>query len=420
MKKGTIIGIFIVVLLVITVGLFKACSNKEAKVTVETTKVRKGAISTEVTATGTIEAVKTVEVGTQVSGKINKIYVDFNSHVKAGQLLAELDRKPLLTALDVAGASLDNAKAELTYQTANYNRMKTLNDKKLVAESDYDLALYNYEQAKTALKSAQSNYDKAKINLDYAYIYSPIDGIVLNRAVDEGQTVAASFNTPTLFTIANDLTQMQVEASVDEADIGQVKLNQRVEFNVDAYPDDNFDGVVTQIRFQPVVTSNVVTYTVIVQASNPDKKLMPGMTANITIIVAEAKDACLIPSKVLRFKPDSTLLAEYFRSVNEKPDTSRSSKRGQYYPGKKFNGSHVMNNQESNRSIVWIKSGNDIHPVHIVTGINNEIDVQVVSGLKEGEDVVTAINTPASENNPSGLAQSPFMPRRPSSNRKRN
>ncbi len=420
MKKGTIIGIFIVVLLVITVGLFKACSNKEAKVTVETTKVRKGAISTEVTATGTIEAVKTVEVGTQVSGKINKIYVDFNSHVKAGQLLAELDRKPLLTALDVAGASLDNAKAELTYQTANYNRMKALNDKKLVAESDYDLALYNYEQAKTALKSAQSNYDKAKINLDYAYIYSPIDGIVLNRAVDEGQTVAASFNTPTLFTIANDLTQMQVEASVDEADIGQVKLNQRVEFNVDAYPDDNFDGVVTQIRFQPVVTSNVVTYTVIVQASNPDKKLMPGMTANITIIVAEAKDACLIPSKVLRFKPDSTLLAEYFRSVNEKPDTSRRSKRGQYNPGKKFNGSHVMNNQESNRSTVWIKSGNDIHPVHIVTGINNEIDVQVVSGLKEGEDVVTAINTPASENNPSGLAQSPFMPRRPSSNRKRN
>ena len=420
MKKRTILVISTAALLILSLGIFKACSNKEAKVTLETTKVRKGSISTEVTATGTIEALKTVEVGTQVSGKINKIYVDFNSHVKAGQLLAELDRKPLITALDVAGASLDNAKAELTYQTANYNRMKALNDKKLVAESDYDLALYNYEQAKTAVKSAQSNYDKAKINLDYAYIYSPINGVVLNRAVDEGQTVAASFNTPTLFTIANDLTQMQVEASVDEADIGQVKLNQRVEFNVDAYPDENFDGVVTQIRLQPVVTSNVVTYTVIVQAANPDKKLMPGMTATITIIVAEAKNACLIPSKVLRFKPDSSLIASYFKSVNEKPEISKRNASKHNYQGEKFSENSEMNNGDINRNVVWVKSGNEIHPVHIETGINNEINVQVLKGLKEGDEVVTAIDAPAlTGSNQSNLARSPFMPRRPSENRKK-
>ena len=419
MKKRTIIVISTASVLILSLGIFKACSNKEQKITVETTKVRKGAINTEVTATGTIEALKTVEVGTQVSGIINKIYVDFNSHVKAGQLLAELDRKPLITVMEVASASLDNAKAELTYQTANYNRMKALIDKKLVAESDYDLALYNYEQAKTAMKTAQSNYDKAKINLDYAYIHSPIDGLVLNRAVDEGQTVAASFNTPTLFTIANDLTRMQVEASVDEADIGQIKLNQRVEFNVDAYPDENFDGVVTQIRLQPVVTSNVVTYTVIVQASNPDKKLMPGMTANITVIIAEAKDACLIPSKVLRFKPDSAIVLAYNKSVIEKPELRGSNTTTQNLQGRKSSEMPDSNYNNVNRSVVWVKTGNGIHPVSIKTGIDNEIDVQVLSGLKEGEEVVTAISAPTLPvTSQKSVTSSPFMPKRPGQNRK--
>ena len=230
-----------------------------------------------VTATGTLEAITTVEVGTQVSGVIEKIYVDFNTQVKKGQLLAQLDKTPLQAQVDQSQATVDNAEAELTYQKSNYERTKALYDKQLIAKSDYDLAVYNFNKAQASLKNAKSVHDKNKINLSYASIYSPIDGIILDRAVDEGQTVAASFNTPTLFSIANDLTQMQVEANVDEADIGQIVEGQRVEFTVDAYPDMKFAGVVSQLRLQPVETNNVITYTVIVNAPNPDLKLMPAI-----------------------------------------------------------------------------------------------------------------------------------------------
>lgn len=417
-KKIIVVGTTALILIIIFL-LFNSHTSKESKVTFDTVTAKRGSISNIVTATGTLEAVKTVEVGTQVSGEISKIYVDFNSHVKAGQLLAELDRKPLLTTLNIARAALDNARAEVTYQTSNYNRLKALNDKKLVAESDYDLALYNYEQATTALKTAQSNYDKAKINLDYAYIYSPIDGVILNRAVDEGQTVAASFNTPTLFTIAQDLTHMQVEASVDEADIGQVKDGQRVEFNVDAYPDMDFDGTVTQIRLQPVVTSNVVTYTVIIKAANPEKKLMPGMTATITIYVAEAKNAILIPSKALRFSPDTMMLKAYFASIGEKGKLQLyQRKRSGNHANPNIKNNAGTENSQSGR--VWIKNGNDVRPVRVTTGIDDEINVQIISGLKDSDQVVLAMTSPEEfkQSSSGGLANSPFMPRRPSRNKK--
>jgi HlyD family secretion protein len=286
MKKKMLIIIAAVSIIGIAALLaLKPFSKKEAVVAFNTVKVEKGDISNTVTATGTIQALKTVNVGTQVSGIILHIYVDFNDHVKQGQLLAKLDETPLRTQLDQSQSAVDQAQSQLHFEEATYNRLKVLYDKKLIAQNDYDQALYNYENSKASLANAKSGLDRAKVNLQYATITSPIDGVVLNRAIEEGQTVAASFSTPTLFTIVNDLTQMEVQTSVDEADIGKVKNGQRVQFTVDAYSDLKFEGTVSQVRLQPVTTNNVVTYVVILNAPNPDKKLMPGMTASATIYV---------------------------------------------------------------------------------------------------------------------------------------
>ncbi|HNZ72348.1 MAG TPA: efflux RND transporter periplasmic adaptor subunit, partial [Prolixibacteraceae bacterium] len=313
-RKFIYIGIAVVLGIVALVAL-KGNSASKATFAIETGKIERGNISSLVTATGTLEAITTVEVGTQVSGVIEKIYVDFNTQVKKGQLLAQLDKTPLQAQVDQSQATVDNAEAELVYQKSNFERTKALFDKQLIAKTDYDLALYNYNKAQASLKNAKSVHDKNKINLSYASIYSPIDGIILDRAVDEGQTVAASFNTPTLFTIANDLTQMQVEANVDEADIGQVVEGQRVEFTVDAYPDMKFAGAVSQLRLQPVETNNAITYTVIVNAPNPDLKLMPGMTANISAFTKEKNGIWVVPGKAIRFNPDANLIAEYLTSI---------------------------------------------------------------------------------------------------------
>ena len=415
MKKKRIIVVVVIAVILVVVISSKACNKKPVTVNAETAKAQFGNVNTLVTATGTIEAIKTVEVGTRVSGEIRKIYVDYNSEVKAGDLLAELDRKPLTTALTIAEASLENAKSEMTYQTSNYNRIKALFEKKLVAESDYDQALYNYKKATTSLKTSQLNYDKAKIDLEYAYIYSPIEGVVLSRAVDEGQTVAASFSTPTLFTIANDLTRMQVEASIDEADIGQVKNDQRVEFTVDAYPNDVFTGKITQIRLEPVITSNVVTYTVIVQAENPEKKLMPGMTASINIFVKEANNVLVIPSKALRLTPDIMTLNMYRmqRFGGEKNDTMkpRDFKKPEgtgFGPG---GGEWNQNDTKKEANMVWVITENDIKPVPVQPGLNNDIEVEIKSGLKEGDEVLTSLSSgffgmPGMDSQ----TRSPFMP----------
>src|SRR5664279_325158 len=262
-KKTLIIVAAVLVIVVAALVALKPFSKKEAVVSFNTVKVEKGDISNTVTATGTIQALKTVNVGTQVSGIILHIYVDFNDHVRQGQLLAKLDETPLRTQLDQSQSAVDQAQSQLHFQEATYNRLKVLYDKKLIAQNDYDQALYNYENSKAALSNAKSGLDRAKVNLEYATITSPIDGVVLNRAIEEGQTVAASFSTPTLFTIVNDLTQMEVQTSVDEADIGKVKDGQHVQFTVDAYSDLKFEGTVSQVRLQPVTTNNVVTYVVI-------------------------------------------------------------------------------------------------------------------------------------------------------------
>ncbi len=407
MKRKTIIQIVSVVMIISIVTIvLKACQSTKSEIKFETTLVSKGSISNTVTATGTIQAIKTVAVGTQVSGVIKKIYVDFNSVVKKGQILARIDETPLLASLDQSKSAVVSAEADLQFKKATYDRTKALFEKKLIAKADYDQAVLNYDQSKANLSSAKSNNDRNKINLEYATIYSPIDGVVLNRAVDEGQTVASSFNTPTLFSIANDLTQMRVEANVDEADIGQIKLGQRVEFNVDAYQDIKFTGTVTQIRLQPVVTSNVVTYTVIIEAPNPDKKLMPGMTANASIFVDEAKDLLVVDSKALRFTPDSKLMGEYLKKFPQ----AAKAKINQELSGK-AKGAKGANNPSST---LWIKKGNEIEPVKVVTGLSDGTKMEIKTGVSDGDEVIFAMqSTTNSDTAKKETVSSPFMPKRP-------
>jgi HlyD family secretion protein len=406
-KRTLIIGSIAVVVIVSILFLLKEKNGKET-ITFETVKANTGPISNVVTATGTLEALKTVEVGTQVSGVISKIYVDFNTFVKRGQLLAEIDKTPLIASLEDAQASLDDANAEFIYQTSNYNRIKALFDKALVAKSDFDQATYNLAKAQAGLKLARARYDKAKVNLNYATIYSPIDGVVLNRAVDEGQTVAASFNTPTLFSIANDLTRMQVEANIDEADIGLIKFDQEVQFTVDAFPDLSFTGKVIQVRLQPVTVSNVVTYTVIVEAANPDKKLMPGMTANITITVEHSDNAVLIPYKALRFHPDSNLMRAYHLS-HPNPDMRPMKKMGPKPDRKRED---IFKKSEK----VWVKKGDEVFPIPIETGITDGTNIEVKKGLKPDDEVILSMGSTTS-NGANNATSNPFMPKPPSRRR---
>jgi HlyD family secretion protein len=395
-----------VVLLALGYWGFKSYQTAEQTFAFETVKIAKGTISSTITATGTIQAIKTVAVGTQVSGVITKIFVDFNSQVKKGQLLAQIDETPLLAQLDQSKSTVDQADAQLKYQKATYDRYKILIGKKLIAQSDFDLAEYNYNNAKAALANAKTGYDRSKINLSYARIYSPIDGIILNRAVDEGQTVAASFNTPTLFSIANDLTRMQVQANIDEADIGQIKLNQRVEFSVDAYPDQKFAGAVTEIRIQPVVTSNVVTYTVIIQAPNPDLKLMPGMTANIKIFVNEKNDILVVPGKALRFTPDEVIYTSYLKTLPEE-DVKMMAPRI-------FKGGE---SPKKDKNFVWTKNGNIIHKQEVKIGTNDGINYELISGVNEGDEILSSLTIEKASTEKKVVSKSPFMPQRPGQRR---
>ena len=397
-KKFIYIGSAVIIL---TVGFFVLRSLRSADQTFafDTAKIGKGTISSTVTATGKLEAITTVEVGTQVSGVINTIFVDFNSQVKKGQILAQIDETPLLAQLQQSKSTVDQAEAQVKYQKATYDRDQVLIGKKLIAQSDFDLAEYNYNNALSSLNNAKSMYDKNKINLSYARIYSPIDGIILDRAVDEGQTVAASFNTPTLFTIANDLTQMRVEANVDEADIGNVAMNQRVEFTVDAYPELKFAGSVTEIRMQPVTTSNVVTYTVIIQAPNPEKKLMPGMTASTTIFVNEKKDILVVPGKAIRFAPVQETYSSYLKSLPMETSKTMEMKV-------------PATPTEKDKTYIWTKNGQIISQHEVKIGTNDGISYELVSGLNEGDEIVLSMTVQKAVAE-AKAAKSPFMPSRP-------
>lgn len=425
-----------VIITMILPALFIAvsCHKGSKTYSFETAVVKKGSIINTITATGTVEADTTVLIGTQVSGVIKKIYVDFNSHVRKGQLLAELDQTPLKTQVQQAEASLDDAKSEQVFQKATFERYVALLDKKLVAQADYDQVKYNYDKARANVKTAQAGYDKAIVNLNYASIYSPIVGVILNRAVDQGQTVAASFSTPNLFTIGNDLTKMQVQANVDEADIGQLQKGQPVSFTVNAYPTETFKGDVRQIRLQPVVTSNVVTYTVIVNAPNPEFKLMPGMTANITVLVQKIDSVLTIPGKALRFTPDATWLAEYNKNnpipqrqttggsagqgaTNQRPQGTGAS--GQTNPGE-FQSGGAQGGKKP--VILWVKNGDNIHRTRVTTGAIDGSNAEIKWGLKEGDEVILSMSLPGKTGTTAAApaaTTNPFMPARPAGGRGR-
>ncbi len=406
-----------------------SCHKGEKAYSFETTVAKKGTIINTITATGTLEADTTVLIGTQVSGVINKIFVDFNSIVKKGQLLAVLDTTPLQTAVRQSQASLDQSKGEVEFQRATFERYQALLDKKLIAQADYDQVKYNYAIARADLKTAQAGYDKAVVNLNYAYITSPILGVILNRAVDQGQTVASSFSTPNLFTVANDLTQMHVEANVDEADIGQVKNGQPVDFTVDAFPTEIFKGDVRQIRLQPTVTSNVVTYTVIVNAPNPEKKLMPGMTANITVLVQKVDSVLIVPGKALRFTPDAAWLAEYLKNnpFGKNQNQGRTGADSAAYNARRQNpgaanqpnpGQYQAGNQTGKKPvIVWVKSGDVIHRARVVTGAIDATNAEIKYGIKEGDEVILSMSLGGKPATATAAATptttSPFMPQRP-------
>lgn len=372
-------------------------TEPKSEVRLETKKVKYDTLSNFITATGTVEPITQVEVSTQVSGKIEKVYVDYNDHVKKNQLIAEIDKTNLESALENAETSLKSAKTDMDYQEKNYNRTKIMYGKMLVSETDMELAEYNFDNAKTSYEKAKLAYDVAKQNLSYAYIYSPIDGVVLDVSIKEGQTVAASLSAPTMFTIANDLTKMRVEAEVDEADIGQVKIGQQVSFTVDAFPYDKFSGSVSQVRLDPTTKSNVVTYTVIVDAPNPKGKLMPGMTASITVTTQKEENVLTIPVKATRFSPENDLA--------EAGDLSTLFK---IIP-------LGNNNLSEDEKIVWVKYGNELSAQKVKTGMSDGTNIEVLNGLKSNDEVVLGIseNTEPVTQDSGTQQSSPFMPKRP-------
>lgn len=386
-SKKVWIGVGIIAVIAIIAWLLSG-DKKEEKVEFQTAKVEKTNIRTSITATGTIEPVTSVTVGTQVSGIVSKLYVDYNSVVRKGQVIAELDKTNLISELNTSKANLSSAQSTLNYEEANFNRYKTLFDKGLVSADEYENAKLSYDKARQQVATSRESVQKAQTNLGYATITSPIDGVVLSKSVEEGQTVAASFNTPELFTIAKDLTDMRVIADIDEADIGGVKEGQRVTFTVDAFPDDKFEGQVTQVRQQATTESNVVTYEVVISAPNKDLKLKPGLTANVTIYTLEKNDVLAAPAKALRFVPNEALLKE-----GQKIEDVEA-------PAK-----------------VWTLDNNVFKAHAVETGTTNGMLTEIVSGISAGTEVLVDFTISGGEEPMAGQqAQNPFMPR-PRNNR---
>ncbi len=414
MKKKTRIWLIIVGIVIVAIAVFlitKASNSAKKELVIRTHVVNEYTVENTVTATGTIEPVETVEVGTQVSGKVEKIYVDFNDEVKKGDLLAELDKLTLNQNVSRAKASLTSAESQLNYAKLTYERTKQLYESNAATLAAYQEAQNSYTQAQMSKKNAQAAYDQAKVDLAYAEIYSPIDGIVLDRAVEVGQTVAASFSTPTLFTLANDLTKMQVEADVDEADIGQVKVGQRVTFTVDAYMDDIFDGTVNQIRMKPTTTSNVVTYTVIIDAPNPDQKLFPGMTASVTI-VTEEQTGLAVPAEAFNFTPDEQVLKAIRKA--DKPDGQRPEPPQGERPQMDENGA-----AGASHAMVWLKKGDDMMPRPVKVGMSDGAYKIIEQGVQAGDSVVLSAQYVVKEKTKK-TGENPFMPGPPGRNNKNN
>jgi HlyD family secretion protein len=438
MKKS-----FWIIIAVVIVGLAVGAYfifGKAKKATIEwrTAKIEKGDIQVTVRASGTLQAVTTVQVGTQVSGIIKKIYVDFNSVVKEGQVVAVLDTTLLAQAVDDARASLRKSEIQVNQSKRDFDRTKVLFEQKVLAQSDYDLALTTYETAVANAISAKSALSRSNINLRYATIVAPISGVVVSRAVDVGQTVAASFSTPTMFTIANDLTKMQVQANIDEGDIGKIQVDQDVKFTVDAYPDMTFVGTVRQVRLQPVVTQNVVNYTVIIDVPNPDLKLLPGMTANITVMIQEVKDVLKVPATALRFSPPQEYLDEMMKNLPDSIKKKREkwangggrsggggSQGQQGMPGRMGGGmpeGMMASGMQGSRGggerprrgdfgMVWVKKGDSIKPHRVHTGVSDGLNTEVRGRIEEGDEVILSMtSSQTAQTTQQQQQQNPFAP----------
>lgn len=380
MKKKIFSKVWIAMILVVVIAVaawLLSGGKKEEQINFKQEKVATHTLENSITATGTIEAVTSVTVGTQVSGIVNKLYVDYNSVVKKGQVIAELDKTNLISELNTAKANLASSESNLSYQSANMKRYQTLYKKGLVSADEYENALLAYRQAKEQVASSRENVQRAQTNLGYATITSPIDGTVISKSVEEGQTVAASFNTPELFTIAKDLKNMQVIANVDEADIGGVAVGNRVNFTVDAYPDDTFEGVVKQVRLEATTTNNVVTYEVVISAPNADLKLKPGLTANVTIFTKEQANILSVANKALRFTPTKETVGKDMKIVDCK-----------------------------GKNKVWTLNGNTLTAHSVNIGQSDAMHTQIISGIKAGQSVVTEIVVDASEDEEDSQPQS--------------
>ncbi len=375
------------------ISIAAASCSKESKITIETVTASKGDITETVTATGTLESVTQVDVGTQVTGKVVKLFADYNSIVKKGELIAEIDKTLLESEVEAADANMESARETYEYTKKNYERDKALYDKQLISDYEYETSKNSYRVAELNYQKSKADRVKAAENLGYAEIYAPIDGIVISREVEIGQTVVANMEVANIFTIA-DLNNMQVIGDVDEADIGQVKTGQRVTFTVDAYPDDTFSGTVTQVRLNPTEESNVVTYEVVVSADNSEGKLIPGLTANLTIYTAEAKNAVQIPVSALKFTPKDIPGQSLPQPAEKAP--------------------------ESDKQMVWTLRDNKLVPTPVTTGVNNGINVEIKSGLNAGDTIATGYSA-AMEAPDFGSTEesSPFMPKPPGSDKKK-
>lgn len=395
MKKFSKVYVAAGVVVIAAVAFWALSGDKKKEdVSFETAKVAPANLMTSITATGTIEPVTSVTVGTQVSGIVSKLYVDYNSVVKKGQVIAELDKTNLVSQLNTSKATLTSAQSKLNYEEANFKRYSTLYKKGLVSADEYENAQLTYKQAREQVASAKEEVQRAQTNLGYATITSPIDGVVLSKSVEEGQTVAASFSTPELFTIAQNLKEMQVVADVDEADIGDVKEGERVSFTVDAYPDDTFSGTVKQVRQEATTTNNVVTYEVVISAPNADLKLKPGLTANVTIYTSERNGVTCVPTKALRYTPTKETVGK--RKIVD------------------CNG----------KNKVWTLEGNNIVGHSVKIGTNDGTNTEIVSGLKSGTEVITSIKVSTGEeeestDDSSSTESSPFSPGPPGKNKKK-
>jgi HlyD family secretion protein len=401
-------------------------------------KVERGSVKSTVSATGTLGAVRTVQVGTQVSGQIAALYVDFNDHVKKGQLIARIDPVLQQAAVQDAQAGLAKAQAVYTQTQLDYDRSKKLHDQQIATDAEYNVAQSSFAQAQASLTSAKINLERAKQNLAYTNIYSPIDGVVVERAMDVGQTVAASFSAPQLFVIANDLSRMQILASVDESDIGKIQAGQPVTFTVQSFPDRTFTGTVDQVRLNSTTLNNVVSYTAVVSVSNEDGKLLPGMTASVKLQTASADDVLTVPATALRFTPpegaktnmparkprtgDSTAATNGAATNGAAPNNAAGAPPAGGFPGGGFPGGpggnaprrpRATGNQPGSMARVWtVDTEGTLTPHFVKLGISDGQKTQITSrDLKEGESIVISAIQPGSTTTAStGATANPLQP----------